>query len=38
MGSFLPSTAAERAGLYAALGLSGPADLYADVPASVRVG
>ena len=37
MGSFLPAAPAEREAQYAALGLTGPADLYRDVPASVRL-
>ena len=37
MGSFLPAAPAEREAQYAALGLAGPADLYRDVPASVRL-
>ena len=35
MGGYLPAAEAERAAQYAALGLSGPAGLYRDVPDSV---
>ena len=37
MGNFLPAAPAEREAQYAALGLSGPADLYRDVPEAVRL-
>ena len=37
MEGYLPASQAERAAQYAALGLSGPAELYRDVPESVRL-